>query len=125
VIFLKKSFRYLFIILINLVAIEIGCFLLGMYLIKTGDFYSPPSVNSDEYKKYLASRDKVLGWSPTLESKLSSNYSEERRFDKVGSRFVPVFPDPDKFKSCVSLYGDSFTYASEVDAKHAWGNVLS
>jgi hypothetical protein len=45
--------------------------------------------------------------------------------DKIGSRYVPEFPDPDKYQACVSLYGDSFTWGDEVDDVHAWGNVLS
>ena len=38
---------------------------------------------------------------------------------------VPAFPDPDRPRACVSLYGDSFTWGEEVDNEHAWGNVLS
>ena len=45
--------------------------------------------------------------------------------DETGSRIIPAYPDPNRFPACVSLYGDSVTWAAEVDNEHAWSNVLS
>jgi hypothetical protein len=45
--------------------------------------------------------------------------------DRVGSRIIPAFSDPEKNPTCVSLYGESFTEGYGVDHEHAWSNVLS
>lgn len=79
-------------------------------------FYEPPSISRPEYEDYLARRDPQLGWPPP-EQIGGPNY------DRSGSRRIPVFPEPGD--ECVSLYGDSFTYASDVSDEAAWSNVLS
>ena len=70
------------------------------------------------YDEYLAARDDLLGWP-------GEDALRGPEFDSSGSRPNPEFPDPSKDKSCVSLYGDSFTLGVEVDDRHAWGNLLS
>jgi lysophospholipase L1-like esterase len=45
--------------------------------------------------------------------------------DAAGSRLIPAFPDPAGTRTCVSLYGDSFTEGAGVDSEHAWSNTLS
>ena len=59
------------------------------------------------YPGYLLAHDAVLGW-PKPGS---------------GPRPSPAFPDTGS--SCVSLFGDSFTYGAEVGDDAAWGNVLA
>ena len=68
------------------------------------------------YAAYLETRHPVLGWP-------STRPDDER--DAAGARPTPAFPDPTRSASCVALYGDSFTWSSGVEAKDAWGNVLS
>jgi lysophospholipase L1-like esterase len=70
------------------------------------------------YDEYLSKRDNVLGWPfPTRFG--------GKVFDSTGSRRIPAFEDPNQHQNCVSLYGDSFTFGTDVDHEHAWGNVLS
>jgi hypothetical protein len=82
-------------------------------------FYIPPPVTRDEYNHYLAFRDPTLGW--TLR-KFSFNEAA-MTFDESGARRSPAFPKPGH--ECVSLYGDSFTFGSEVSDAEAWRNVLA
>jgi hypothetical protein len=85
------------------------------YLAGKGIIYKPPILERDE--GYLLKRDPQLGWpSPDLFGK--------EDYDSSGSRMIPSFPDPNE-KACVSLYGDSFTWGTEVSSEFAWSNVLS
>lgn len=78
--------------------------------------YDPPSISLTEYENYLRRRDPDLGWpSPEEIGAL--------RHDASGSRRIPAFPEPGQ--ECVTLYGDSYTYASDVGDAEAWSNVLS
>jgi hypothetical protein len=85
----------------------------GRFLARRGVLYEPQIV--DDYGRYLRERNPVTGWPSPL-----SAAGEER--DETGSRIVPAFPEPRD--SCLSLYGDSFTWAGPVH-ELAWGNVLS
>jgi hypothetical protein len=77
--------------------------------------YTPPeSIDSAMYTDYLDRRDALLGW--PIEP-------VPPEYDLAGSRVVPSFPQPGG--DCVSLYGDSFVYAAEVDAASAWGNLMA
>jgi hypothetical protein len=68
------------------------------------------------FERYMADRDPVLGWP-------SRSALGKEPFDASGSRISPSFPIPGN--ACVSIYGDSFAFADEVDHVHAWGNVLA
>lgn len=74
---------------------------------------APPA----DYAGYLEERDPILGW--PAPSSIGTD-----PFDAAFSRITPAFPDP-ATKSCVALFGDSFTFGDEVAAEHAYGNVLS
>jgi len=78
--------------------------------------YHPPSISVMEYENYLRRRDPYLGW-PSPEEMGGI------RHDAFGSRRIPAFPEPGR--ECVTLYGDSFTYAVDVSDAEAWSNVLS
>ena len=73
---------------------------------------------AEGYAVYLETRDPVLGWPP-----VGLGADDER--DAAGARRTPAFPDPARSPGCVALYGDSFTWSSEVESTYAWGNVLS
>jgi len=78
--------------------------------------YVPPYVDPVLYADYSDYRHPVLGWSTAAPN--------ERRYSaKVESRPNPAYPN--ETTSCVSIYGDSFTFGSEVDDSQAWGNQLS
>ena len=83
------------------------------------------------YAAYLEIRDPVLGWpSPAKFEKKGRDRSGKagakgtQEYDAKGARVSPAFPDPD-VPPCVSVYGDSFAWSDEVDADHAWPNVLA
>lgn len=78
--------------------------------------YTPPRISREVWDNYLRVRDPVLGW-PTARG-LNSD-----RYDASGSRPVPAFPEPGA--ECVTLYGDSFTYAVIVAHRETWGNLLA
>lgn len=78
-------------------------------------YQSPKSIGKADYERYQRIRDPLLGW-PSTERR-------DRELDASGSRPTPAFPVP--CNVCVSLYGDSFTYASGVGNADAWGNVLA
>ena len=79
-------------------------------------FYQQPTVSRAEYESYLERRDPLLGWPPP--EQIGSE-----RYDASGSRPVPSYPRTGS--ECVSTYGDSFTYASDVSNEEAWSNMLS
>ena len=78
--------------------------------------YEPPRIDRRQWRDYLQERDPLLGW-PSRQALSSTDY------DRSGSRPVPAFPAPGD--ECVTLYGDSYTYGSDVTDDEAWGNVLS
>lgn len=112
----RNTLFYLVLVLAVLAVIESGAYLgVRFFLTKKGIVYTPPPV--DGYARYLEKRDPVLGWP------LPDSFGRNVR-DVTGSRIVPAFPDP-RQKACISLYGDSFTWAKEVVDADAWGNRLA
>lgn len=107
--------KYIFSVVLLLGLIELMSFGMIAYLQVIG--IAVPQPQSEGYTEYLAKRDPQLGWPAP-----SSFGSGE--IDVSGSRIVPNFPSPDSH-SCVSLYGDSFTWGDEVGPQDAYGNVLS
>jgi hypothetical protein len=81
-------------------------------------FYVPDVVGREEYERYLATRDPVLGWPGPARLR-------EPPYDAAGSRPVPAYPDPAAAPTMVSLYGDSMTESLEVGDEDAWGNQLA
>jgi hypothetical protein len=74
-----------------------------------GVFYDASVVKQIEYRK---KRDIILGWRPRPETTAAD-----------GTRPDPVFSID--APPCLSLFGDSFTASADVDAKDAWGSILS
>jgi len=111
----KKPLIYLILVAGLCCFIELASFLTGKFLETKGVFYIEQQ-DLHDYAQYLKARDPVMGW-PAKNDLLW--------YDKSGSRIIPSYPDPDKFKSCVSTYGDSYTFGDEVDHEHAWSNILS
>lgn len=99
---------------------ELGSYLAILFLGKSpltmSLLYRTPEVGRAEYEDYLARRDPKLGWPPP--DQIGTDL-----YDASGSRPIPAFPEPGT--ECVSLYGDSFTYASDVEHEEAWSNRLS
>jgi len=97
--------------LATLLVIELLAYLVANFLASKGALYKPQS--EEGFASYVARRHPVLGWVP----------KPNAGFDNVGSRPTPAHPDTRN--PCVSLYGDSFTWSSEVGPESAWGNRLS
>ena len=99
------------ILIVVIMIVEAAGFGISLYLASKGVLYRPQSEVG--FENYIVKRHPILGWSP----------QPHKGSDSVGSRPIPANPDPSS--PCVSLYGDSFTWSSEVAAKDAWGNRLS
>jgi hypothetical protein len=99
---------------------EVGSYVVVSYLSHAPQtrllLYRPPSIAAAEYDDYLRRRDPRLGWPPP--EQIGGTF-----YDRSGSRRVPAFPDPGG--ECATVYGDSFTYASDVSDEEAWPNLLS
>lgn len=108
------------IISILLVTVELSSYLalrFGLLPKLPALFYiTPPAMNEPLYNLHMQYRHPVVGWATDL--------PEEKRYSvEIESRPNPTFPNEDN--SCVSIYGDSFTFGDEVNDDEAWGNVLS
>ena len=97
----------------TLLLLEVLSYVGGRVLRARGTFYDPGT--AEGFARYLEARDPELGW---------PNPRGAPDMDASGARISPAFPDP-SVPSCLSLYGDSFTYSDEVDHEHAWGNLLA
>lgn len=113
--FSKKMAFYIFLILLTGFLMEGISYIVERHLVRKGIVYQP-SIPTD-YEDYLIKRNPILGW-PGIDS-----FTTGER-DSSGSRKIPSFPGANQ-KSCVSLYGDSFTWGAEVNDEVAWSNVLS
>jgi hypothetical protein len=95
-----------------------GCsYLTCLFLVKKGFLYDPKTI-TESYDTYISRLNPQLGW-PSATSFVKYG------MDHSGSRIIPAFPDPDKFDSCISMYGDSFIEGAEAADDKAWGNILS
>jgi hypothetical protein len=97
------------------VPIELMSFVAGKLLVGAHLMYDPAPV--ENYQEYLQDRDPIVGWP----GKKSLGHGE---YDTSGSRISPRFPDP-ATPSCAAVFGDSFTWGSEVEPANAYPNVLS
>jgi hypothetical protein len=88
----------------------------GAALLRSRGYFHRPHEDLSDYESYLGRRDELLGW---------LTFDERDVVDASGSRPIPAFPDPGRQPPCVSLFGDSFTWADEVSDEEAWSNVLS
>lgn len=106
----KRLFLWLFTGITGLLFLEAACYGLAR-LIPRHFSYRPPT--RAEFLTYLDSPlDWELGWLP--------------RADELAPEGFRTAPAGTHLNTpCVSLYGDSFTFGTEVAAEEAWGNVLS
>ncbi|MGI9292112.1 MAG: hypothetical protein ACR2QG_12660 [Gammaproteobacteria bacterium] len=128
---MQRKFLFgLILLVMNLAFLEVISFSIGNWFIPNRVIFNPSF--SDEaidkllrsYEKYLEIRDPITGW--PLKDRIGDPEKRlQERYDEIGSRYIPAFKDPSIHKACVSLFGDSFTYSSEVDDEYAWSNVLS
>jgi hypothetical protein len=113
----RKIFFWIILIVLTIGIIEASSFLVCLFFQRKGILYRPPV--SKSYSNYIATRDVTAGWPDP------KTFGHDGRRDITGSRIIPAFSDPTKYTAWISLYGDSFTWSSEVDSEHAWSNILS
>jgi hypothetical protein len=108
------KFALLLVAIVVVILEGIG-FVTSKLLVRAGVMYRTLPVA--HYASYLAERDPVLGWP-------SPGKRGQGEVDRSGSRLVPAFPDP-ALKSCVAVFGDSYTWGDEVGPADAYPNVLA
>ena len=117
----NKSVFYVVLALLLFVTIEGFSYLLLSFLTNYNIVYLPPDREALESlpPEYLQDLDPLLGApSPKRFG------TPESGFDHIGSRLVPAKPDW-REPPCISLYGNSFVWGSEVTSANVWGNLLS
>lgn len=82
-----------------------------------GLVYDPPAIVKEDYDNYQKKLHESLGWVVAR--------GQEHEIDAEGSRLIPAFPDPNEHQSCVSIYGDSYTFSNRTTPKESWSNQLS
>lgn len=107
--------------MILLLSMELFLYAFGkFYILKSPASYllydENISISQNKIEEYFSRRDTMLGWPPP-------DFINTPRFDQSGARPSPAFPETGTAR--VSLYGNSFTYGTDVDDENAWGNVLS
>ena len=111
---------YIFIFVMNLILVEVGAYSSGEYYLRRKAAFLFCCYGDDkvleQFDSYMIRRNEVLGWPP-------KDWKGHGSYDTSGSRVIPAFPTPGT--ACVSLYGDSFTFSTEVDDEYAWSNQLA
>ncbi len=118
---LKRAVFWLIIFVPLLAVAETGSFITLKMLTNIIAFkhriYIPPEVTEAEFEFYLEDRDPILGWPG--EKRVAAE------FTATGARPSPANERYSEAPICLSLYGDSYTFSSEVGADDAWGNLLA
>ena len=83
--------------------------------------YVPVQITPEEFEHYRRIRDNFLGWPMAYEHQAYEHPGEP--FDASGARPSRAFPEAGD--ECVTVYGDSFVYASEVEDAAAWADLLA
>lgn len=120
-----KKLYYLLYILFLFLLIEAFSFGLGLFWKSQGKMYqvpvplvAEPGDQVPTYAEYLTIRDPELGWPPP------HSYGREE-YERDGSRISPACQKRSEAAPCMSIYGDSFTFGSEVGDDATWGDILS
>ena len=103
----RRILMYAVMLAIAFIGVETVSFV-AITLIKPSGVFYDPSMVTQKYDEYLKKRDINLGWGPSPAD---------------GTRHDPVFPID--ARPCLSVFGDSFTWSTEVADKDAWGSILA
>ncbi|MBM3225557.1 MAG: SGNH/GDSL hydrolase family protein [Candidatus Tectomicrobia bacterium] len=106
----RRSVFTLVTILLSLTILE-GVFC-GIALLIPVEWYAKPPTRAAFHDYFQSAIDWEVGWRPEPDELAAAGY----RLAPAGTQFATP---------CVSLYGDSFTFGSEVGTAEAWGNVLT
>ncbi len=105
--------KYLCLILAAIVALEGLAWLAAIPLRRLGVFYDPIRI-IQSFDAYVSQRDPMLGWAPRPGTP---------GVGAEGARAIPTDMRSDPI--CVSLFGDSFTWALPVGEGETWGVLLA
>ena len=89
---------------------------------KTGSKYlqvfkGVKNFNEKDLNEYLSKRDEINGWPIKSDNSLNNQYT------KKGYRISPH--NSSFLDDCISLYGNSFTFGSDVSHDEAWSSILA
>lgn len=113
-----KIFGWLFIIVFFALGAEVvSYFSLTKISFLKHRTYSAPQITEVELSSYFENRHPTLGW-PGKE--WLEHYTNNR-----GARISPANDDMINETACISVYGDSFAFAEDVDHDDAWPNILA
>jgi hypothetical protein len=85
-----------------------------------------PKLSNDGLKKFFShGYDPVLGWVRKPNSHNSENGRDNSTTWNINSRGSRSNPDNEDLPSKISCYGDSFTFARQVNDDETWGHFLS
>jgi hypothetical protein len=129
---IRKFWMALILVLLNLALLESVSFVIANWFIPQRLIFNPQLTDGEIarfpslYEIYLRARDPNTGWPAIKEAyvdpeDINGTYFQ---YDSLNSRISAAFPDTDQH-ICVSLFGDSFTFSSEVSKEFAWSNVLA
>jgi hypothetical protein len=111
--------RVVVILLLYLLGMEAIAYGAAFALVQRNLLYYPPAaaqaVGGNGSAEQGLEIDPILGW--------PSRQTLVERYDAYGARVDPYYPLP--HKTCVSLYGGSFTFGESVSNEHTWGAQLS
>lgn len=117
---MQKRFLFwtILILLLSMVAegVSFAVLNLGIQAIRNR-IYEPPRISRADFESYLENRHPELGWPGKDGFPLN--------LDLTGARQSPANERLAESPVCLSLYGDSFTYGSEVRDAEAWSNLLA
>lgn len=105
--------KYLCLAAIVLAVLEGLAWLTAIPLRRLGMFYDPDRI-TQSFDAYVSQRDPMLGWAPR---------PGMPGIDENGARAVPA--DAHFDRTCISLFGDSFTWGLTVGDGQTWGTLLA
>lgn len=113
--------KYIFVLIFSLILLTLveipSYFILKKIFVPRGLVYTPIQSNLEDYNNYKKKRHPILGWTVAK--------NQEKEIDSEGSRIIPSFASAEKHTSCVSLYGDSYTFSNRTTPEDSWANQLS
>lgn len=116
----NNIFKSIIVIIIFFVLIEFCSYLIISSKIGSALFQVFKGINEfteNDLNQYLAKRDEINGWPIKSDNSLYNQYTKDGyRISSYNSLFL---------EDCISLYGDSFTFGSEVKHDEAWSSLLA
>ena len=118
--FSKKILNHFLIIIFFLFLVEFLSYLIittkiGSTYLQT--FKGTKKFTENQLNIYLENRNETTGWPIKTNNSLNNQYTKEGY--RISDHNYPYK------KNCISLYGDSFTFGSDVDHNDAWSSLLA